>query len=188
MKFLNYDRVLCLSPHPDDVEYGMLGTIMKYKDTKFDLVVLSEGGDFDESTAHELYKDGYDPSRRGNARLWPLYNWRYDEMVFIHHPKNSRKTPDSYLPRFSSHMKDEQIGQEIFEYRVMDHQIPYKIPDVYLNQLRMPGWKIPGNRFFRSLKSRFGDKNLWQKSKQYWNPSNSIYRCKNSSFKRLLHN
>ena len=51
MKFLNYDKVLCLSPHPDDVEYGMLGTIMKYKDTKFDIVVLSEGGDFDKSTA-----------------------------------------------------------------------------------------------------------------------------------------
>ena len=51
MKFLNYDRVLCLSPHPDDVEYGMLGTIMKYKDTKFDIVVLSQGGDFDKSTA-----------------------------------------------------------------------------------------------------------------------------------------
>ena len=51
MKLLNYDKVLCLSPHPDDVEYGMLGTIMKYKDTKFDVVVLSEGGDFDESTA-----------------------------------------------------------------------------------------------------------------------------------------
>ena len=53
MKFLNYDRVLCLSPHPDDIEYGMLGTIMKYKDTKFDIVVLSQGGDFDESTAKE---------------------------------------------------------------------------------------------------------------------------------------
>ena len=53
MKFLNYDRVLCLSPHPDDVEYGMLGTIMKYKDTKFDIVVLSQGGDFDESTTKE---------------------------------------------------------------------------------------------------------------------------------------
>ena len=51
MKFLNYDRVLCLSPHPDDVEYGMLGTVMKYKDTKFDIVVLSQGGDFDKSTA-----------------------------------------------------------------------------------------------------------------------------------------
>ena len=53
MKFLNYDRVLCLSPHPDDVEYGMLGTIMKYKDTKFDILVLSQGGDFDKSTAKE---------------------------------------------------------------------------------------------------------------------------------------
>ena len=51
MKFLNYNRVLCLSPHPDDVEYGMFGTIMKYKDTKFDIVVLSQGGDFDKSTA-----------------------------------------------------------------------------------------------------------------------------------------
>ena len=48
-KFLNYDKVLCLSPHPDDVEYGMLGSIMKFKDTKFDVVVLSTGGDFDES-------------------------------------------------------------------------------------------------------------------------------------------
>ena len=51
MKFLNYNRVLCLSPHTDDVEYCMLGTIMKYKNTKFDIIVLSEGGDFDESTA-----------------------------------------------------------------------------------------------------------------------------------------
>ena len=51
MKFLNYDKVLCLSPHPDDAEYGMLGTIMKYKNTKFDIVVLSQGGDFDKSTA-----------------------------------------------------------------------------------------------------------------------------------------
>jgi LmbE family N-acetylglucosaminyl deacetylase len=53
MKLLNYDKVLCLSPHPDDVEYGMLGTIMKYKDTQFDIIVLSQGGDFDKSTAKE---------------------------------------------------------------------------------------------------------------------------------------
>jgi LmbE family N-acetylglucosaminyl deacetylase len=60
MKFLNYDRVLCLSPHPDDVEYGMLGTICKYKDTQFDIVVLSQGGDFDESTTS---------SRRDECRM-----------------------------------------------------------------------------------------------------------------------
>ena len=57
MKLLNYDKVLCLSPHPDDVEYGMLGTIMKYKDTQFDVVVLSQGGDFDKSTAKSRQKE-----------------------------------------------------------------------------------------------------------------------------------
>tara|TARA_R100001594_G_scaffold149818_1_gene208749 strand:+ start:307 stop:996 length:690 start_codon:yes stop_codon:yes gene_type:complete len=53
MKLLNYDKVLCLSPHPDDAEYGMLGTICKYKDTKFEVVVLSQGGDFDITTKTE---------------------------------------------------------------------------------------------------------------------------------------
>jgi LmbE family N-acetylglucosaminyl deacetylase len=53
MKLLNYDKVLCLSPHPDDIEYGALGTIMKYKNTQFDIVVLSQGGDFDITTQTE---------------------------------------------------------------------------------------------------------------------------------------
>jgi len=53
MKLLNYDKVLCLSPHPDDIEYGALGTIMKYKDTQFNIVVLSQGGDFDITTKTE---------------------------------------------------------------------------------------------------------------------------------------
>jgi LmbE family N-acetylglucosaminyl deacetylase len=40
MKFLNFDRVLCLGAHPDDVEYGMGGTILKCKDTIFDVFCL----------------------------------------------------------------------------------------------------------------------------------------------------
>ena len=55
MKFLNYNRVLCLAPHPDDIELGMLGTICKYKDTHFDIFVLSEGGDFDKTTTKERH-------------------------------------------------------------------------------------------------------------------------------------
>ena len=51
MKFLNYDKVLCLSAHPDDVEYGMLGSMIKFKDTEFFIVVLSRGGDFDNTTS-----------------------------------------------------------------------------------------------------------------------------------------
>jgi len=61
-KFLNYNKVLCLSPHPDDAEYGMLGTIMKFKDTQFDVVVLSSGGDFDKS---------YEKNRKGECKdVW----------------------------------------------------------------------------------------------------------------------
>jgi LmbE family N-acetylglucosaminyl deacetylase len=44
MKFLGFNRVLCLSPHPDDVELGMFGTITKYKDTIFDVFVMTMGG------------------------------------------------------------------------------------------------------------------------------------------------
>ncbi len=34
-KFLNADRVLCLSPHPDDIEYGALASMYKFQDTQF---------------------------------------------------------------------------------------------------------------------------------------------------------
>lgn len=51
MKFLNYDNVLCLSPHPDDAEYGMLGSMLKFKDTQFDIIVFSIGGEFDKSSS-----------------------------------------------------------------------------------------------------------------------------------------
>ena len=57
MRFLNSDKVLCLAAHPDDVEYGMLGSILKYTDTKFDILVLSEGGNFDDSTSVDRHKE-----------------------------------------------------------------------------------------------------------------------------------
>lgn len=51
MKFLNFDKVLCLSPHPDDVEYSLAGTVLKYKSTHFDLLCLTQGGDCDKTTS-----------------------------------------------------------------------------------------------------------------------------------------
>ena len=50
MKFLGYDTVLCISPHPDDTEYSMMGTILKYSDTRFTCLQLCQGGDMDETT------------------------------------------------------------------------------------------------------------------------------------------
>ena len=58
MKFFNYDKVLCLSPHPDDVEYSMLGTILKYSETRFDLLCLSCGG-----------ARGFDDTNKLNRRM-----------------------------------------------------------------------------------------------------------------------
>ena len=50
MKFLNFNKVLCLAPHPDDVEYSMGGTIIKNYNTQFDILCLTQGGDCDETT------------------------------------------------------------------------------------------------------------------------------------------
>lgn len=50
MKFLNFNKVLCLSPHPDDVEYSMSGTIAKFKSTTFDVYCLTNGTSTDSST------------------------------------------------------------------------------------------------------------------------------------------
>jgi LmbE family N-acetylglucosaminyl deacetylase len=44
MKFLDYKKVLCLSPHPDDVEYSMLGTIIKCHETSFSVLCMTKGG------------------------------------------------------------------------------------------------------------------------------------------------
>ena len=57
MKFLGFGKVLCLSPHPDDVEFGMMGTILKYTDTHFDILCLSQGGGFDKTTSEIRLKE-----------------------------------------------------------------------------------------------------------------------------------
>lgn len=53
-KFLNFNKILCLSPHPDDVEYSMAGTILKYSDTVFDISCLTPGGNFDSTNDFSL--------------------------------------------------------------------------------------------------------------------------------------
>jgi len=50
MKFLGLDRVLCLSPHPDDVEYGMSGTVWKHPETAFTVFTMSVGSRGDEGS------------------------------------------------------------------------------------------------------------------------------------------
>ncbi len=51
MQFLNYSKVLCLSPHPDDVELGLSGTVIKYNKTHFNILTLSSGGNYEGTKA-----------------------------------------------------------------------------------------------------------------------------------------
>lgn len=57
MKFLDFNRVLCLSPHPDDVEYSMAGTVLKYIDTHFDILCLTQGGDCDSTSGLDRIRE-----------------------------------------------------------------------------------------------------------------------------------
>ena len=64
MKFLNYNKVLCLSPHPDDVEISMMGSIIKSSDTHFDILCLTKGG-----------AKGFDATNKSNRRGEILNVW-----------------------------------------------------------------------------------------------------------------
>ena len=76
MKFLNYDTVLCVSPHPDDIEYSMMGTILKHVDTHFIILNLCQGGDLDSTTSKTRLEEVRD--------VWS--NWRINvELVFTDH-------------------------------------------------------------------------------------------------------
>ena len=119
MKFLNLNKVLCLSAHPDDTEYGVLGSMISCGDTLFDVVVLSNGGDFDVTTGD---------SRFGECqRIWDkLTNVKgtcleftcvkdSPEDFWVNHIENTFdiKSYDAILtlPKYDSH----------FEHRMVNH-------------------------------------------------------------------
>lgn len=53
-RFLGFDTVLCLSPHPDDVEYSVSGTIISHPGTCFDQILLSYGTKQDACSSRYL--------------------------------------------------------------------------------------------------------------------------------------
>ena len=73
MKFLNFNRVLCLSPHPDDTEYSMAGVVLKHPDTHFDILCLTQGGDCDTSTGMDRIQEVIDAWSSTSALNYSLY-------------------------------------------------------------------------------------------------------------------
>lgn len=72
-KFLNFDKVLCLSPHPDDVEYSMAGTIIKHPGTHFDILCLTQGGDCDITTNSSRLNEVESVWAKSNGTNYSLY-------------------------------------------------------------------------------------------------------------------
>lgn len=73
MKFLNFNRVLCLAPHPDDAEYSMAGVVLKYPDTHFDILCLTEGGYCDITTSQSRHQEVRDAWSRSGVVNYSLY-------------------------------------------------------------------------------------------------------------------
>jgi LmbE family N-acetylglucosaminyl deacetylase len=73
MKFLNFNKVLCLSPHPDDAEYSMSGVVLKYQDTHFDILCLTQGGDCDVTTDINRIQEVIDAWEASGATNYSLH-------------------------------------------------------------------------------------------------------------------
>ena len=73
MKFLNFNRVICLAPHPDDAEYSMAGIVLKYLDTHFDILCLTEGGYCDATTSQSRHQEVKDAWSRSGVSNYSLY-------------------------------------------------------------------------------------------------------------------
>jgi LmbE family N-acetylglucosaminyl deacetylase len=73
MKFLNFDRVLVLAPHPDDAEYSVAGAILKHTGTQFDVLCLTQGGDCDITTGESRIQEVLNAWAVSNASNYTLY-------------------------------------------------------------------------------------------------------------------
>lgn len=79
---LKFERTLCLSPHPDDVELSMFGTIVKFSSTQFDVLCLSIGGRYDPSSSlkrHEEIRSFWKSSGCENVNLFFLSDFLTSE-------------------------------------------------------------------------------------------------------------
>ena len=119
MKLLNYDRVLCLSPHPDDVEYSMSGTILKCSDTTFDVLCLTNGGDFDKTTGI---------SRLDEVRsVWEVSNANNVNLHFSDVKYMKDKTEDSWVNYIETKFLKEHSYDCIITTSEIDSHFEHKI-------------------------------------------------------------
>lgn len=82
MKFFKFSRVLALSPHPDDTEYSIAGTVLKHKDTLFDIFCITQGGDCDITTGTSRLQEVVNAWKISGAENCNVYT---SDSVFLKH-------------------------------------------------------------------------------------------------------
>jgi|TARA_R110000787_G_scaffold137258_3_gene250034 LmbE family N-acetylglucosaminyl deacetylase len=98
MKLFNFNKVLCLSPHPDDVEYSMLGTIIKHPNTHFELLQLAQGGDCDPTT---------NLSRLDEVRsVWEKSKCKNININFTKHKFIKELTEDKWINKIENYLEN----------------------------------------------------------------------------------
>ena len=98
MKLFNFNKVLCLSPHPDDVEYSMLGTIMKYPGTQFELLQLAQGGDCDPTTNSSRLEEV--------KNVWEKSKCKNININFTEHKFIKELAEDKWINKIENHLEN----------------------------------------------------------------------------------
>lgn len=106
MKLLNLDKVVCLSPHPDDTEFSLAGTALKYYDTTFFINCLTKGG-----------APGFDSSNEEFERRQEVNEyWRelgVENVQVIH--SNCDYLTDKTEPEWINYIEDVFFRKDSFE-------------------------------------------------------------------------
>tara|TARA_Y100000356_G_scaffold134312_1_gene143293 strand:+ start:640 stop:1263 length:624 start_codon:yes stop_codon:yes gene_type:complete len=98
MKLFNFNKVLCLSPHPDDVEYSMLGTIMKHPNTQFELLQLAQGGDCDPTTNSSRLEEV--------KNVWEKSKCKNININFTEHKFIKELTEDKWINKIENYLEN----------------------------------------------------------------------------------
>ncbi len=116
MRFLGLDRALCLSPHPDDVELSMSGTIKKYKDTVFRVLCCSIGTQSDSSSGVQRHQE--------MLNFWKKMECENVELYFVEDFINLRRE-DEWVNYFEENFLAD--AQAIFTTSSEDSHFEHKI-------------------------------------------------------------
>lgn len=88
-------NILCLSPHPDDVEFSISGLILKSENTKFDILLGSYGGNFDLTTGQNRLEE--------SKKAWEISGVFNSNLIFENlyglHENAAVNVFDSYLAK-----------------------------------------------------------------------------------------